>query len=175
MCLAHSACGFPSDSSVTMKNNPIKATRNANQEILRTSEASCTIKREYCMCRRKFLKACCSKITRAYDITTMRKLNYTRETSWINILHVCRNLTNISTQFRMLLWGFSNLGQEFLPITLQPLGVSGRVPGTYSREEEPPGKFVWTDLNLEIKKGSVGLTRPEREKTSTISFPIIGK
>ena len=49
-----------------------------------------------------------------------------------------------------------------LPITLQALGMSGRVPDTYNREEEPQDKFVWTDLNLQIKKGSVGLPCPER-------------
>lgn len=54
------------------------------------------------------------------------------------------------------------LGQEFLPIILPALGMSGHVPDEYYREEEPQDKFVWTDLNLQIKKGSVGLPCPER-------------
>ena len=38
--------------------------------------------------------------------------------------------------------GILNVGQEFPPMTLQSLEVSGRVPYIYSGEEEPPNKFV---------------------------------
>lgn len=47
-------------------------------------------------------------------------------------------------------------------MTLQPSGVSGRVPGTYSTQEQPLDKCGWTYVNLQVQKDSLGLTHSER-------------
>lgn len=56
--------------------------------------------------------------------------------------------------------GLLSLRQEFLPVILQRPGVSGTVAGTHGTEEQPLDKFSWTDLKLQIKNDSVGVTHP---------------